>query len=185
MAQTYKDVLLISEETLKQSSLLADNLSFEYVKPILKLVQDETLTMLLGEDMYKDIRVEVLSGTITAKYVTLLDDYITDVLIWAVMSKVQLPLNIKFRNIGMTQLSDPNNTPTSLQDIHYLEEWYKNNGKIYSRLLLNYLCENSSTYPLYSPEVNNIINNESQIYFGESKELSLYEKYDRSNKGSW
>lgn len=185
MAQTYKDVLLVDESTFKQFSLLSDNLSFEYVTPVIKLVQDETLTTLLGEDMYKEIREQVLAGTVSAAYITLLDDYITDVIIWSVMSKVQLPINIKFRNTGLTQLSDPNNTPTQLQDIQYLEQWYKNNSKIYERLLLNYLCDNSSTYPLYKPNISNIINNGCEIYFGNNKELSLYEKYDRNNQRNW
>ena len=163
---SYKNILLINEETLKNYSLLSDNLDFKMVTPIIKLVQEEILTNLLGEKLFKEIREQINTDTLTESNRELLDYYITDILIWSIMSKLQIPINYKFRNIGYAQQSDSNNLSTSLDNIQYLEEWYKSNTQTYIVLMDKFIRGNKSNYPLYCPNLNYIDNYECSIYLG-------------------
>lgn len=142
-------VQLISENTLKDFSLLDNNLSWGYIQPTLKYVQDLKMTELLGRDMYNDIMKEVRDNNVSEKYKTILDDYIRYVLLWGIMSHIQIPLNYKFRNQGMTQNENQDGRVQYLSEIQYTKEFYINTASFYEKELLNFLKNNRSTYTLW------------------------------------
>lgn len=55
-------------KNIKDFSLLDDNLSYDYIVPVLKFVQDEKMTRILGKDLYKDISEQILTGTTSVSY---------------------------------------------------------------------------------------------------------------------
>lgn len=145
---SYMNVLFINEKNIKDFSLLDDNLSYDYIVPVLKFVQDEKMTRILGKDLYKDIREQILTGTTSVSYKFILDNYIKHILIWGVLAEIQVPLNIKFRNSGMVETNNEDGTNTLLDNIKYTKNHYERICNFYESQLIKYLCDNATDYPL-------------------------------------
>lgn len=154
----YTEVLLISEATLKNYSVINDNVSYSLVKPIVKAIQDTRLTRLLGLNMYKDIIGQVSSETIDADTIFLLDNYITEILIWGTLCELNVFLNTKFKNTGIVQPTVQNSKILSLSEGDYNSTSYRYYEEYYSYSMQDYICENHSKYPLYCPQGNDNIN---------------------------
>lgn len=146
----YRNVLLINEKNIKDFSLLDDNLSYDYIVPILKFVQDEKMTRILGKYLYDDIRQQILTGSTSDDYKILLDNYIKYVLTWGVLNEIQVPLNIKFRNAGMVESNTDFGANTLLDNIKYTKNSYERISNFYETQLINFLIDNSNTYPLWN-----------------------------------
>lgn len=151
---TIQDVLLISENTIKESLSLDDNLSYGYIGPAIQVAQDIRLQRILGKSLYDSIRQTILddpdlSATGNEAVKTLLDNYIKNCLLYEVASQIVIPLSFKTRNLGVIQNNDLNSVIPSTSDIQYLKDYYTDIAQFYEERLIEYLCENASDYPDY------------------------------------
>lgn len=140
-------VLLLSEKTLKEDSLINDNVESTYIIPAIQVAQEQGLQQIIGTMLYDKICDMVDNNQVTADYRTLLDEYITPYLEYKVMADIQLPLSYKFRNLGVNQTIDERTYTPSLRDTQYLIEYYDNKAKFYSNRLFDYLKANRSLFP--------------------------------------
>lgn len=145
----YNYISLISESDIKDFSLIDMNLSSDYLYPILRFVQDNKMNRILGEYMYNDLLYNYSASTLSDDYNYILNNQIKQIIIWGILSEIQIPLNFKFRNQGMFQTQNPDGTNMLLQDIEYTKSFYERICKYYEDDLINYLCYYSEKYPLY------------------------------------
>lgn len=150
----YNNTLLISTATLKSNSLINDNVDGVYILPAITLAQDVGLQSLIGTKLYRKLQALVATAEITlepnAQYKLLLDDYIANYLTWQTVAEIQVPLNFKNVNKGIVTTPDEKVYPTSLRDLNYLVDHYKNKAAFFASLLTNYLVAHSKHYPEYS-----------------------------------
>ena len=139
-------VLLISEKTLKQDSLINDNVDPMYIVPAIQVAQEQGLQSIIGTKLYNRICNDIDTNQLNDDYKLLVDEYITPYLEYKVMADIQIPLNYKFRNLGVNQTTDEKTYVPSLHDTQYLIEYYDNKAKFYSNRLYDYLCANCSKY---------------------------------------
>ena len=140
-------VLLLSEKTLKEDSLINDNVESTYIIPAIQVAQEQGLQQIIGTMLYDKICDMVNNNQVSADYRILLDDYITPYLEYKVMADIQLPLSYKFRNLGVNQTVDDHIYTPSLRDTQYLIEYYDNKAKFYSNRLFDYLKANHKLFP--------------------------------------
>lgn len=140
-------VLLLSEKTLKEDSLINDNVESTYILPAIQIAQEQGLQQVIGTMLYDKICDAVDRGEISADYRILLNDYITPYLEYKVMADIQIPLSYKFRNLGVNQTTDERTYSQSLRDTQYLIEFYENKAKFYSNRLYDYLKANRKLFP--------------------------------------
>jgi len=143
-----KTVHLISEKTLKEFSLLDDNLTMEYITPVLQFVQDWKMENILGSDLYQDVKNKVEAGNVSDDYKNLLY-HIKFVLLWGIQSEIQIPLNYKFRNQGYVNTQNADGSNVDLEDIKYTKAYYEKICAQYERFLIKFLDENRIKFPLY------------------------------------
>ena len=141
------NVLLLSEKTLKEDSLINDNVDSMYIIPAIQVAQEQALQQLIGSKLYRRICECVEQNTLTADYKLLLDNYVIPYLEYKVMSDIQIPLSYKFRNLGMNQTIDERTMTPSLRDTQYLIEYYDNKAKFYGDRLYDYLSANHKLFP--------------------------------------
>lgn len=144
-------VYLISEKTLKEDSLINDNVGIEFLQPTIELAQDIHLQELIGTKLLNKICALVEDDSITANtaYQTLLDSYITPYLEWMVTSLIQLPIGMKIRNLGVVQTQDERVYNLGLKDVQVLEQYYANKAAFYATRMSKFLKANSNIYPEY------------------------------------
>lgn len=144
-------VFLVSAATLKNNSIINNNVDEMYLLPAIEFAQDSGLQPLIGTKLYNKLMNLVESGDISENtdYKYLLDEYVTPYLINKVTADIQLPLAYKLRNQGVVQITGENTYTPSLRDTQYVIEHYDNYAKFYANRLSDYLCANRSKYPEY------------------------------------
>lgn len=144
-------VLLISEKTLKENSVINNNVDGMYVLPAIEYAMDAGLQPLIGTKLYNRLMDMVEDGTIENNndYKYLLDEYITPFLLNKVTAEIQIPLAFKLRNQGVVQQTGENTYVPSLKDMQYVTQNYENKANFYGNRLSDFLHANRSKYPEY------------------------------------
>lgn len=144
------DILLISEEFIKNNSQLDENISSKLLFPIIVKVQNKYIKPLLGADMYNDICTQVdNSGTsIDTHYAYLMDNYISWIILYYTVSEYIVDGSFKFRMKGVgkhnDEFFDQNN------DFKWLVKRYEEDAEMFAQRMINYICYHHSIYPKYT-----------------------------------
>lgn len=144
------NILFISETTLKDRSLLQDNVDPKLIRPTIKQSQDMYIEPILGTGLYRELQEQIANNTLTQLNTTLLDVYLTDCLCWFVASEMVMSLGYKLTNKNVLRKNSENSNEASLSELFDLMNYYKNKAEWYAQRTTNYLCENIVDYPLYN-----------------------------------
>ena len=149
-------VLLISVETLKKQSLLGANLDGVYIYPCIVLAQDLDLTNIIGPALVNKLCNLVASGEIdtSTDYKFLLDNYVTNYLVWSVSYNLIPAINYKLQNAGVSTATDTQRQTLDYNSSKNLAEQMKNYSDAYATKMRDYLCHNSAKFPEYHQFVN-------------------------------
>lgn len=142
-------VYLISEDTLKNETILNDNVGSEYIGQAIETSQDIYLQEAIGSMLLDKLCVDVAGNKIEGPYKTLLDDYITPFLKFKVLAEVVIPISYKYRNSGLTQVSNDHTINTTMRDATMVQNHYEQRATFYHQRLTKYLNTNSSQFPEY------------------------------------
>tara|TARA_R110000868_G_scaffold136447_1_gene349401 strand:+ start:15613 stop:16203 length:591 start_codon:yes stop_codon:yes gene_type:complete len=144
------NILFISETTLKDRSLLQDNVDPKLIKPTIKQAQDMYIEPILGTGLYQELQQQIEDDDLSELNITLLNLYITDCMCWYVASEMVMSLGFKLTNKNVLRKTSENSNDASLSELFDLMEYYKNKAEWYAQRITNYLCENIVDYPLYN-----------------------------------
>lgn len=150
------NILFISETTLKDRSLLQDNVDPKLIRPTIKQCQDMYIEPILGTGLYRELQDQIEDATLTALNIKLLDFYITDCLSWYVASEMVMSLGFKLTNKNVLRKNSENSNEASLSELFDLMNYYKNKAEWYAQRISDYLCENIVDYPLYNNPGNGV-----------------------------
>jgi hypothetical protein len=147
-------VILLSEATLKQRSILQDNVDMKVVTPAIVDVQEEYILPLLGTALYNDLLEQVRTSTLTTAYRTLLDDYITRVMIWYCRFELPMDMNYKYFNKSVGVQNADNMNPATIEEMQYILNRARNKAEWYAERCTKFLLSNTTIYPLYLNQPN-------------------------------
>lgn len=143
-------VLFINEDTLKDYTILSDNIDFKQLRPEIIAIQDIYILPLLGTGLYDQLKSEITASSVSAHNQTLLDTYIQPTLIWHIMAYSPIALNFKYTNKGIGQKNTESMNGATLDDMANILGEYQKRAEYYAERLTNYLVEKSpSLFPLY------------------------------------
>lgn len=141
-------IYLLSEQRLKKD-FLNDNIASELILPSIQTAQDIYLKQTLGSALYETICELVENNSVVEPYKTLLDDYIIVYLEYLAMAELCVPSTFKLGNIGVAQAYDNNVNTQSIQNVKYLESFYKQKASTYENRLVTYIQQNINYFPEY------------------------------------
>lgn len=150
------NILFISEQTLKDRSLLQDNVDPKLIKPTIKMAQDMYIEPILGTGLYRELQEQIAADDLSVENKTLLDNYITDCLCWYVQAEMVMSLGFKFTNKNVLRKTSENSDVPSISELFDLEERTKNKAEWYAQRITNFLCEYNEDYPLYDNPGNGV-----------------------------
>ena len=142
--KTMSKVLLLSERTIKGNSIIEENIETKLVRITLKEVQDLDLMTILGEKLYLEVENEYIQRNNDKTYEIepsiklLMDNYIKDFLIYAVLLNIPNSLNYKYTNKGTTSLTDTNATQIG-GNIENVKRFYRVKYDAYRLRLIEYV----------------------------------------------
>ena len=146
---TMNNILLISEKTIKENSLVSNNVDGKYIQNAIRTAQDISLQPIIGQKLFERLCEGVSEDNLTELETELIKTYIQPVLLNAVMSDLVLQLSYKFRNLGAVQTTDTNIIIPSLSDLEYIRNDYSLKCTFYQNRLSDFLEANCTKFKQY------------------------------------
>ncbi|WP_343668730.1 hypothetical protein [Chitinophaga sp.] len=144
-----KNILFISEQKLKDSSMLSENVDPKHLLPIVKVVQDRFILPMLGTNLYNKLQDLVAANAVDGNYKILLDDYLTDTQVWYTLAELPISIQYKLINKGVVIRTGEAIQTVSFSDVQSLMDNFRTNAKFYAQRTIDYLCEKQSLFPEY------------------------------------
>jgi len=158
-------VLFVSENKIKDSTALGGNIDNEFIVPYLKVAQKKYIETKLGTDLFEKLQSDITAGSLAGVYQTLVDDYIQDALVhWGFYECLPF-LRVRVANNGIGVKTSENLESLSQQDLHTLREEIRNTAEFYTERLVDYLCNNNSSYPEYSTNTGADVNPDKNVFY--------------------
>ena len=145
------NILLISEDTLKTYSHLNENIWGKSLTPAIITAQDIYLQKFLGSCLYKKVLELVKSGEIRNEnyvmYKELLDDYITNFLIYQTLANLIPEISTKITNMGLVTSSDEHVQNVTQGERDLVMGQYQKYADAYCKMMQDFLKENRDSFP--------------------------------------
>lgn len=158
-------VLFVNEDKLKSSTAINYNVDTAFLLPFLKIAQDKHLQIILGTKLYDKLQTEIADGTLVNPYKTLVDDYIQDAIIHYALVEALPFISFQIKNGSITQKNSENGTAATRQDVDYLVQKERDSAEFYGQRIVEYLCNDSSSFPEYSQNTGADLNPISNAYY--------------------
>ena len=156
--------LYISATRLKKDTAIGGSVDDNIIMPYILLAQDMNILPVIGTDLDTKLKSDIQAGTLTGAYQTLVEDYIQVALVQFSFTQLVPYLRLRFVNnavvvMGATEQS----SSATYEDLKPLMDTAENAGEFYRQRLIDYLRNNTSSFPEYSsntgadldPTVNN------------------------------
>jgi len=159
--------LFISEQYIKDNSPINGNVDDKYITSTIYLVQKLYIKKILGTALYNELNTEINAGGVSANNVTLLDDYLQDVLLYYVLAEGIALFTYKIENKSVVKKTSENSSPIDSEEVAMLRDMYKDKAEYFAQQCTNFLCANAtdsvynaylnpgSTYDTIIPNKNN------------------------------
>lgn len=145
-----RNVLLISEDTIKTQSGLNDNIWGKSLLPAIREAQEIGLQSIIGSCLYQRLCSMVEDGSIrdteNLPYKTLLDEYISYYLIYRTIADLIPVIGTKLGNIGVVISNDEHMVNLSEDERSRVDTYYEYRSDFYCKRLQEYLLNNKELY---------------------------------------
>ena len=144
-----KNILFITEQLFKERTGASNSIDGKQLFPMIKVASDIYIQPNLGSTLYNRLLAGIQLDNLSVNEKLLIDDYITDALIWYTMSMLPMTMGYQLFSKGFLQkTSEESNTP-SRGDLELLEQKYKSMAEFYATRLIRYLQQNHTLYSQY------------------------------------
>jgi hypothetical protein len=162
-------VLLISEQKLKDSTAINLNVDVNILLPYVLQAQTLYIEPKLGTQLYEHIKGLIQAGTIgdagNVAYKTLLDDYISFVLVNYSFYHAIPYLRFKVENGNIYSKTSETGTALTTEESQSLREEISNTAQYYTERLIEYIRNNTSDFPEYSTNSGADVNPDKNAYY--------------------
>lgn len=162
-------VLFISEAKLKNSTAINLNVDVELLLPYVRQAQKLYVETKLGTDLNNKLKDLIIAGTVgnvgNEAYKTLLDDYIGDMLPnWALYNCIPF-LRFKVENGNIYSKTSETGNALSTDEAQHLREEVRNTAEYYTERMIDYICNNTSSFPEYSTNTGSDVNPDRNAFY--------------------
>jgi len=158
-------VLFISEAKLKSSSAINLNCSTELLLPYILQSQKLYVKTKLGTDLYEKLEADIVAGTLAGAYKTLIDDYISEVLVNFSFYHAIPFLRFKIENGNIYSKVSETGTALSTEEAQHLREEVRNTAEYFTERMIDYVCNNTSSFPEYSTNSGADVSPDRNAYY--------------------
>jgi len=158
--------LYISATRLKKDTAIGGSVDDNIIMPYILLAQDMNILPVIGTDLDNKLKSDIQAGTLTGAYQTLVEDYIQVALVQFSFTQLVPYLRLRFVNnavvvMGATEQS----SSATYEDLKPLMDTAENAGEFYRQRLIDYLRNNTSSFPEYSSNTGADLDPTANNYF--------------------
>jgi hypothetical protein len=137
-----KNILFLTEQTFKERTGASNSIDGKQIFPMIKVAGDMYIQPALGSRLYRRLQDGVEVGNLTPNEITLINEYITDTLIWYTMSMLPMTMGFQLFSKGFLQKTSEESSAPSRGNLELIEERYKSLAEFYKTRMIKYLQEN-------------------------------------------
>ena len=147
----YNDVILISEDYIKSTTNISDNIAGDYLLPSIKLAQDIDLESTIGTKLLEKIQELIYNNDISNKdsemYKLLLDKYIQPYLAYATIQHLTPTVAYKLANQGIIRTYDEKSYNITSNEVDKVADYYSHIANTFKKRLQLFLIANYNEFP--------------------------------------
>ena len=156
--------LYISSTRIKKDTALGGSVDDNIIMPYILLAQDMFILPVLGTDLDAKLKSDIQGGSLSGAYKTLVETYIQPALVQFAFAELAPFLRLRFVNNSVVVMGDTDTgSSATYEDIKPLMDRAKAAAEFYRERLIDYIRNNTSSFPEYStnsgadldPTVNN------------------------------
>lgn len=144
-----QNVIFISEQLFKERTGASNQIDARQIVPLIKVAQDMHIQPALGSTLYIRLQNGITANNLVARETNLLDNYITDALIWFTMASLPMTIGFQLFAKGFLQKSAEETVTPDRADLELIEQKYTSIAEFYKTRLVRYLQENETLFPEY------------------------------------
>ncbi len=146
-----KNTLFIGANAIKERTAIHSNIDDKLIMPEIKTAQDIYILPALGTALYVKLQTGIENATLSNLETSLLNDYVTDALVYYVLSELPVGLSFQFYNKGLIRKTSDNSDQPNMQDLIDVANRYRSRAEFYKQRMIKYLQEVSTTnlFPEY------------------------------------
>jgi hypothetical protein len=144
-----KNIIFITEQLFKERTGASNAIDGKQLFPMIKVAQDIHIQPTLGSGLYLRLQDGIDNDDLNNDEKNLIDNYITDALIWFTMSMLPMVMGYQLFSKGFLQKTSEEGNAPSRADLELIEAKYKSMAEFYNKRLIKFLQENYGLYELY------------------------------------
>jgi len=141
--------IIIDDNYLKTYSPLGKSIDIDEIYPFVENSQDIYTQDVLGSPLYVDLIDKLYNGVTYSTYEMELVDICSKALCYFTCYMALPHLYLKMRNAGVIKQASEGTQTSDLSEMKYLREEMKNLGEFWNTRAVNYICANTTEFPLY------------------------------------
>ena len=158
-------VLFISESKLKDSTAINLNVDVDILLPFVREAQKLYVETALGTDLTQHLKDHIIAGTLAGADKTLVDDYIGDMLPGYSLYHAIPYLRFKVENGNIYSKTSETGTSLSTEEAQHLREEVLNTASYYRERMIDYIRNNTASFPDYSTNSGADVNPSIDNYY--------------------
>lgn len=140
-----QNILLISENKLKNFTDIDQNVTSAVLLPFIGVVQQTKLEYIIGRLYYVQLLNEVATNTLTTINNNFLQYFVQPMLIWSAYAECLPSIFMRIKNNGIVAGSEKTIT---ISEMEYMQTRADDRGQFFERRMIEEIIFNQSNYPL-------------------------------------
>jgi hypothetical protein len=146
--------LLITDTDLKKFTATNGNVDVDKFVQFIKIAQDIHIQNYLGTKLLEKIEADIIAGTLSGNYLSLVNTYVKPMLIhWAMVEYLPFAA-YTIANKGVYKHSSENAENVDKNEVDFLTEKERSIAQHYTERFINYMCFNNNLFPEYNTNSN-------------------------------
>ena len=142
--------LFVTRHDISVFTAANGNIDNDKILPFINQSQDIHIQNYLGTDLYNKIQADIVGSTLVDPYLSLLNDYIKDMLLHWTMVEYLPYAGVNIANGGIYTKNPENSTALTKDHVDYLIQKSESTAQFYTRRFRDYMINNAaSLFPEY------------------------------------
>lgn len=158
--------LFITRHDISVFTAANGNIDNDKLLPFINQAQDIHIQNYLGTDLYNKIQADIVASTLTGNYLTLVNDYIKDMLLHWSMVEYLPYAGVNIANGGIYTKNPENSTALTKEHVDSLIERSRTTAQFYTNRFIDYMSFNQTLFPEYNSNSNDDMSPDYKADFG-------------------
>lgn len=158
--------LFISREDLIRYTPVSGNLDFDRVIQYIEIAQDIHVQGLLGGNLYTKLQNDVINGTLSGQYETLVKNHVKPLLCHYAFLEFLPFAQFTVGNKGVFKHTSESAETLNSSDISMMTETTRDTAQHYATRMVDYLCNYPTDFPEYLVNTKEQMNPNKNTIFG-------------------